>query len=156
MRELGETYPALGGSGGGVASLDLTSAVQEIIQRAGELWRITTRGAGLLLQAVGAVVMAVYMVSNPRPLVNGFLALFPRERRGWVEEILVLIRERVSGWIIGQLAAMALIFVLTWIGLAALGVEFAFAVLTDVQEIVPFFGPSSPCWRWATSWDWRA
>lgn len=139
---MGERYPLLGGSDG-VASLDLTEAVQQIIQRAGELWRITTRGAGLLLQAVGAVVMALYMVANPRPLVNGILALFPLDRRGRVEEILDLIRRRVSGWILGQLAAMALIFVLTWISLVVLGVEFAFtfAVITGILEIVPFFGP---------------
>ncbi|CAN5144824.1 hypothetical protein BH24ACT19_BH24ACT19_19220 [soil metagenome] len=130
------------GAGGG-ASLDLTTAVQQVIQRAGELYSLTTRGAGLLLQAVGAVVMALYMVSNPRPLVNGVLALFPLERRGRVEEILTLIRERVSGWILGQIAAMLLIFLLTWIGLAALDVEYAFtfAVLTGALEIVSFFGP---------------
>ncbi|MDQ3841524.1 MAG: AI-2E family transporter [Actinomycetota bacterium] len=139
---LSESYPSLAGSGGG-ASFDLTSAIQEVIQRAGELWSITTRGAGLLLQAVGAVVMALYMVANPRPLVNGVLALFPLEKRERAEEILMLIRERVSGWIIGQIAAILLIFVLTWIGLAALGVEYAFtfAVLTGILEIVPFFGP---------------
>jgi predicted PurR-regulated permease PerM len=143
FQDLSERYPGLGGPGNGAASFDLTAAIQEVIQRAGELWRITTRGAGLILQAVGAVVMALYMVSNPRPLVNGVLALFPLERRGRVEEILMLIRERVSGWIVGQLAAMVLIFVLTWIGLAALGVKYAFtlAVLTGVLEIIPFFGP---------------
>lgn len=143
LRELGQEYPSLGGPEGGVASLDLTSAVQEVIRRVGELWRFTTRGAGLLLQIIGAVVMALYMVANPRPLVNGVLALFPLGRRGRVEEILGLIRRRVSGWILGQLAAMALIFVLAWAGLAAVGVEFAFtfAVLTGVLQIVPFFGP---------------
>jgi predicted PurR-regulated permease PerM len=144
VQELIERYPGLGGSPvSGVASLNLTDAIQEVIQRVGELYTITTRGAGLLLQAIGAVVMALYMVSNPRPLVNGVLALFPPGKRGRVEEILLLIRNRVSGWIIGQLAAMVLIFVLTWIGLAALGVEYAFtfAVLTGVLEIVPFFGP---------------
>ena len=142
VQGVGQSYPVLGGDGG-VTSLDLTQAVQQVIQRAGELWRFTTRGAGLLLQAVGAVVMALYMVSNPRPLLNGILALFPMSRRGRVEEILDLIRRRVSGWILGQLAAMALIFVLTWISLVILGVEFAFtfAVLTGVLEIVPFFGP---------------
>src|ERR687886_942242 len=141
VQDLGESYPGLSGSGG--ASFDLTSAIQEVIQRIGELWSITTRGAGLLLQAVGAVVMALYMVSNPRPLVNGVLALFPLESRGRAEEILMLIRERVSGWIIGQIAAMVLIFILTWIGLAVLDVEYAFtfAVLTGALEIVPFFGP---------------
>ncbi len=143
VQDLGERYPSLNVSGSGDASFDLTAAVQEVIQRAGELWRITTRGAGLFLQAIGAVVMALYMVSNPRPLVNGVLALFPPHRRGRVEEILMLIRERVSGWIIGQIAAMVLISILTWIGLAALGVEYAFtfAVLTGILEIVPFFGP---------------
>jgi predicted PurR-regulated permease PerM len=145
VQGLGDRYPALelGSGGGGAASFDLTAAIQEIIQRAGELWSITTRGAGIFLQAVGAVVMALYMVSNPRPLVNGVLALFPLDRRGRVEEILMLIRERVSGWIIGQIAAIVLIFFLTWIGLAALGVEYAFtfAVLTGILEIVPFFGP---------------
>lgn len=144
FQDLAASYPALGGGfGGEVASLNLTDAIQEVIQRAGELYTITTRGAGLLLQAVGAVVMALYMVSNPRPLVNGVLALFPLDRRGRVEEILTLIRERVSGWIIGQIAAMVLIFLLTWIGLAALDVEYAFtfAVLTGFLEIVPFFGP---------------
>lgn len=144
FQDLAESYPALGGGvGSGVASLNLTDAIQEITQRVGELYAITTRGAGLLLQAVGAVVMALYMVSNPRPLVNGVLALFPVQRRGRVEEILTLIRERVSGWIIGQIAAMILIFALTWAGLAALDVEYAFtfAVLTGILEIVPFFGP---------------
>ncbi len=141
VQGLSESYPGLPGSGG--ASFDLTSAIQELIQRAGELWSITTRGAGIILQAVGAVVMALYMVSNPRPLVNGVLALFPLGRRERVEEILTLIRERVSGWIIGQIAAIVLIFALTWAGLAALGVEYAFtfAVLTGILEIVPFFGP---------------
>ena len=141
VQGLSESYPGLPGSGG--ASFDLTSAIQEVIQRAGELWSITTRGAGLILQAIGAVVMALYMVSNPRPLVNGVLALFPLGRRERVEEILTLIRERVSGWILGQIAAIVLIFALTWVGLAALGVEYAFtfAVLTGLLEIVPFFGP---------------
>jgi predicted PurR-regulated permease PerM len=117
--------------------------VQSLQEYAGELYALTTRGAGFLLQAVAAVVMALYMVSNPRPLVNGVLALFPVGKRGRVQEILQLIRVRVSGWIIGQIAAMALVFVLTWIGLAALGVEYAFtfAVLTGILEIVPFFGP---------------
>jgi predicted PurR-regulated permease PerM len=144
VQGLGERYPALElDTEGGAASFDLTAAIQEIIQRVGELWSITTRGAGIFLQAVGAVVMALYMVSNPRPLVNGVLALFPLGRRERVEEILMLIRERVSGWIIGQIAAIVLIFLLTWIGLAALDVEYAFtfAVLTGVLEIVPFFGP---------------
>jgi predicted PurR-regulated permease PerM len=141
--DLAASYPALGFTGSGVTSLNLTDAVQEVIQRAGELYALTTRGAGFLLQAVAAVVMALYMVSNPRPLVNGVLALFPVGKRGRVQEILQLIRVRVSGWIIGQIAAMALVFVLTWIGLAALGVEYAFtfAVLTGILEIVPFFGP---------------
>lgn len=141
VRALSERYPAL--SEGGGASFDLTSAIQGVIQRVGELWSITTRGAGLLLQAIGAVVMALYMVSNPRPLVNGVLALFPLVRRDRVEEILMLIRERVSGWILGQIAAIFLMFALTWIGLAALGVKYAFtfAVLTGALEIVPFFGP---------------
>lgn len=143
VQDLIERYPSLRGSESGIASFNLTDAIQEVIQRTGELYTITTRGAGLLLQAVGAVVMALYMVANPRPLVNGVLALFPMGRRERVEEILTLIKERVSGWIIGQIAAMGLIFVLTWIGLAALGVEYAFtfAVLTGALEIVPFFGP---------------
>jgi predicted PurR-regulated permease PerM len=143
VQDLGESYPSLGGSASGTANFDLTAAIQEVIQRVGELWRITTRGAGLFLQAIAAVVMALYMVSNPRPLVNGVLALFPPHRRERVEEILMLIRERVSGWIIGQMAAMVLVATLTWIGLSALGIEYAFtfAVITGALEIVPFFGP---------------
>jgi predicted PurR-regulated permease PerM len=86
--------------------------------------------------------MALYMVSNPRPLINGVLALVPPHRRERVEEILVLIRERVSGWIIGQIAAMVLVAVLTWIGPSTPGIEYAFpfAVITGVLEIVSFFG----------------
>jgi predicted PurR-regulated permease PerM len=143
LEGLAAEYPLLGGAEAGVASFDLTAAVREVVQRVGELWTFTTRGAGFLLQAVGAIVMALYMVSNPRPLVNGMLALFPRERRARAEEIMVLIRGRVSGWVLGQIAAMGLVFVLTWAGLGALGVEYAFtfAVLTGVLEIVPFFGP---------------
>ncbi|MBV9454299.1 MAG: AI-2E family transporter [Rubrobacter sp.] len=144
VQDFSESYPGLGGSTSGTAAnFDLTAAIQEVIQRAGELWSITTRGASLFLQAIGAVVMALYMVSNPRPLVNGVLALFPPPRRERVEQILRLIRERVSGWIIGQIAAMVLVAVLTWIGLSTLGIEYAFtfAVVTGVLEIVPFFGP---------------
>jgi predicted PurR-regulated permease PerM len=143
LEDFAKLYPALGLSESGMGSLNLTDAIQEVIRRAGELYTLTTRGAGLLLQAVGAVVMALYLVSNPRPLVNGVLALFPVGRRGRVEEILMLIKVRVSGWIIGQIAAMFLIFVLTWIGLSILGVEYAFtfAVLTGVLQIIPFFGP---------------
>lgn len=139
---LQERYPAIQ-AGDRAASVDVTSALQEVIQRAGELWNLTTRGAGLLFKAMGAIVMALYMVSNPKPLVNGVLALFPVERRDRVQELLTMIHNRVSGWIIGQLAAIFIVAALTWLGLSVLGIKYAltFAVLTGILEIIPFFGP---------------
>lgn len=88
------------------------------------------------------VTMAYYMAHKPEPLVRGFLRLFHPNRRDHVEAAMKRIRTMWVGWLEGVLIHMLVSFVLTYVGLTILGIDYAlvFAAITAVLVIVPIFG----------------
>ena len=96
--------------------------------------------ADLLLIVFGGV----YLAAQPGLYRNGLLLLFPPGAS----------RQRIAGtldasggalrlWLLGQLVAMAFLFVLTGLGLWAIGVPaaLALALLAGLAQFVPLIGP---------------
>jgi predicted PurR-regulated permease PerM len=85
----------------------------------------------------------LYFAFDPWLYRNGLLALVPLHRRGRVAEVLSETDETLRYWMIGKIVAMAVIGVLTWIGLALLGIPLAFllALLAALLTFIPNFGP---------------
>ncbi len=88
------------------------------------------------------LVMSLYLARNPADYREWLIALFPPANRELVRDVLLEIGRDLRAWITGQLAGMAILAVLTAIGLAALDVPYylTFGLFTGAVAIVPFFG----------------
>src|SRR5215208_8318726 len=82
------------------------------------------------------------MAIRPEPLVEGMVSLFPPSRRDHARHVLDRVRRSWIGWMEGVIVDMVATFVLTFIGLTLIGLDFAifFAVLSALLVVVPYFG----------------
>jgi predicted PurR-regulated permease PerM len=89
------------------------------------------------------LITVIYLVLSPISLVNGFVALFPAERRQRVREILSGMYGAVQRWFLGQLTSMVIIGVLSVIALSIIGIPFAvlIGIFSGLISFVPFIGP---------------
>jgi predicted PurR-regulated permease PerM len=108
----------------------------------GPITSIGVNVAGVLGALVLILITAYYMAVRPEPLVNGMLSLFTPGRRAHARLVLMRIRRAWIGWMEGVAIDMLVTFVLLWIGLTAIGLDFAifFAVLSALLVVVPYFG----------------
>ncbi len=99
-------------------------------------------GLELVIEGVAVGVMGIYLAAYPTVYTEGVVALIPPARRPLARRILADLGITLRAWIAGQIAAMALLGLLTTLGLWLLGVPYAlaFGVFAGVAAIVPFFG----------------
>jgi predicted PurR-regulated permease PerM len=129
---------------------DVGDRVQEFVEKwtddpeklIGPITSIGLNVAGILGALVLILITAYYMAIRPEPLVDGLVNLFPPPRREHVRQVLDRARRSWIGWMEGVLVDMLATFVLTFIGLTLIGLDFAifFAVLSALLVVVPYFG----------------
>jgi predicted PurR-regulated permease PerM len=129
---------------------DVGDRVQEFVEKwtddpeklIGPITSIGLNVAGILGALVLILITAYYMAIRPEPLVDGLVNLFPPPRREHVRHVLDRVRRSWIGWMEGVLVDMLATFVLTFIGLSLIGLDFAifFAVLSALLVVVPYFG----------------
>lgn len=96
------------------------------------------------LIATASVILVTFYLSLDRDGVEKFLRLFvPKAEESYTIGLWRRAQKQIGYWAQGQLLLMALIGVVTYLGLALLGVQYALliAVLAAVLEIVPIVGP---------------
>lgn len=89
--------------------------------------------------------MSYYLVLERPHLHKYLLRFFPKHEAEEKAEALVLsIEHQVGGWVRGELSLMAIIGVMTYLGLILLGVPYALplAILAGFLEAVPNLGPT--------------
>jgi predicted PurR-regulated permease PerM len=98
---------------------------------------------GGLADLVLVIFLTMYLAADPKTYRNGFLLLLPRTVRGEVGDALDASGDALRKWLMGQLCAMAVVGVLTGVGLWAVGVPLALplGVLSALLDFVPFIGP---------------
>ena len=124
--------------------------VQEFVERwtedperlIGPITSIGLNVAGVLAALVLILITAYYMAVRPQPLAEGLASLFPPRRREHVRHVLDRLRTSWIGWMEGVAIDMLVTFVLLYIGLTVIGLDFAifFAVLSALLVVVPYFG----------------
>jgi predicted PurR-regulated permease PerM len=124
--------------------------IQQFLQRytdhpaelIGPLASIGLNVAGVLGALALIVITAFYMAVNPRPLLDGAVALLPPERRDWARGVMERLRVSWIGWMQGVLVDMLVTGVLLYIGLRIVGLDFAifFAVFSAILVLIPYFG----------------
>ena len=144
LRNLASSYPLLRRTG--IASAEtglITSALTELagFVRRGVFGYATATGR-VLIDTVAVIVMALYLALRPTLYGDGLVQLVPPRFRTVAREVLDDLADSLRAWVGAQLLAMVVLAVLTGIGLWLLDVPYwlAFAILTGVLVMVPFFG----------------
>jgi predicted PurR-regulated permease PerM len=108
----------------------------------GPITSIGLNVAGVLAALILILITAYYMAIRPEPLVDGLVSLFPPSRRDHARHVLDRVRRSWIGWMEGVMVDMLATFVLTFIGLTLIGLDYAifFAVLSALLVVVPYFG----------------
>ena len=108
----------------------------------GPITSIGLNVAGILAALVLILITAYYMAIRPEPLVSALISLFPPSRRDHLRHVLDRLRTSWIGWMEGVAIDMLATFVLLYIGLTVIGLDFAifFAVLSALLVVVPYFG----------------
>ena len=102
--------------------------------------------AGSALGAIAAVfvliVTMIYFAANPELYLKGLVTLLPQDRRARTQEVLDKCAHVLRWWFLGQLIDMAVVGILTVVGLALIGMPMALAlgVLAGILTFVPYFG----------------
>jgi predicted PurR-regulated permease PerM len=94
---------------------------------------------GLLL----ILFIALYIGAEPRLYYRGILHLVPRPARPRADQVLTAIGVTLRRWLVAQLVMMAIIGVVTTLGLTLLGVKAALSlgIIAGLLEFIPMLGP---------------
>ena len=101
------------------------------------------RGGGMLfIEGASVVVMALYLARQPELYRDGLISLFAPRHRAIAVRVFDDTAATLRAWVVGQLISMAVLALLTAVGLWILGVPYwlAFGIFTGIVAIVPFFG----------------
>jgi predicted PurR-regulated permease PerM len=106
---------------------------------------ITSIGLNFFELVIGLVIMLIvsyYIAANPAPLRNGLLRLFPPDRREHAEYVTTRLRTAWVGWMEGVGVNMVVTALLVWLGLALIGLDYAFVfgVLSGLFVVIPYYG----------------
>lgn len=98
---------------------------------------------GWMANMVIIMFIGLYCASEPKVYKKGLLKLFPKERRPRLDEVMDKLDETLKWWLIGKFFGMAVIGVLTMIGLYFLDVPLAFALalIAAFLTFIPNIGP---------------
>lgn len=108
------------------------------------------RGLGLFSTTFGALAallvvlfVGICLAVEPRSYTRGLLALVPVRRRERGRQVLAQVQTRLASWLLAKTASMAVVGVLTGLGLWLLGVPLVFtlALLAALLTFIPNLGP---------------
>lgn len=108
------------------------------------------KATGILSGFLGAIAnfvivlfVGLYGASEPGIYKRGLVQLFPISRRTRVEEVLTEIKDTLKWWLIGKFISMAIIGVLTILGLWLMDVPLAFilGLIAALLTFIPNIGP---------------
>ncbi|HEY9768589.1 MAG TPA: AI-2E family transporter [Coleofasciculaceae cyanobacterium] len=124
---------------------NLTQQVQTWISRwLNNFFVFLNNSFSIVLSILLFLVLTIMLLANPAQYRRIFILAFPAFYRRRVDEILGECEASLVGWIKGTLIAMAVIGLVSFIGLSILGVPLPFvnAILAGLLEFVPNVGPT--------------
>jgi predicted PurR-regulated permease PerM len=90
------------------------------------------------------VLFLTFFIAVDQKTVDEFLiSLFPKKYKNYLEIKFSNIKSKVADWLTGQLLLMLAVGVITYIGLLAIGIDYAFtlSLLAGLTELIPVVGP---------------
>jgi len=127
---------------------EIMERAEDAMPAAGQMIGNVLLGAWSVAGGLSAVVLLVvgglYLAAQPAIYRRGFLVLLPDDgKRAAGAETLDAMGEALKLWLLGQLATMGFIFVVTLTGLWLIGLPaaLALAVFAGLAQFVPIIGP---------------
>lgn len=116
---------------------------QQLTPVGGNILRVTLGFFSNVVTLVTFLVFTFYLLLERKHLEGSFKNLFGEETGDRIIKITWKIEERLGAWVRGQVTLMFLIGLACFIGLTALGVDYALplAITAGILEIVPIAGP---------------
>ena len=116
------------------------SAMQDIV---GGVFGVVSGTIGVLGSGLVILFTAIYLAADPQTYRSGLIRLVPSVHRDRARQIADEVGRALMWWMVGKIIAMALIGVLTYLGLWALGMPLALslALIAALLTFVPNFGP---------------
>ncbi|MDD5072116.1 MAG: AI-2E family transporter [Patescibacteria group bacterium] len=89
------------------------------------------------------LVMTFYMVVEESAMKKIIWSLAPEEYQPYIMQLTSRMQRKIGLWLRGQLILSLIIFVLTFLGLSILGVNYALtlALIAGLTEFIPYLGP---------------
>lgn len=99
---------------------------------------------GTLLYAIIILFLGIYLASEPMVYVHGLSALVPIRQRPRLERVLAEAKTALGWWLAGRFTAMAIIGVLSVIGLWLMGIPnpLGLGLLAGLLTFIPNLGPT--------------
>lgn len=112
---------------------------------AGRFFGIATTTFGIIVAVIVVLFIGLYGAADPEIYLAGTVRLFPLERRLRIREVLREMAQALRWWLLGRLISMAVIAVMTGVGLWLIGVRLAFTLglLAGALSFVPYLGSIS-------------
>ena len=109
----------------------------------GKVFKGTVTVFGSIADVILVLFLSLYFAVDPKLYRNGVLLLLPEGVRPRVGDALDASGEALRKWLLGQLGAMAVVGVLTALGLWLVGVPMAIplGILSGILDFVPIVGP---------------
>ena len=120
-----------------LSSSDNTNKAQSIIQT------FFTSTFGVLGDIYVVLFLGLFLTASPHVYTKGIVKLVPAAGRPKAEDLLRKLGQNLKKWLKGKLFSMFIVFVLTAIGLAIIGVPMwlVLALIAGLISFIPNFGP---------------
>ena len=134
-------------------SIDLNQFVRNLLvgadSAATTVRTVFSSTVSVLTTFVLVVVLVIYALLNPWPLLYGLRGLFPNEWWPTLDALAHSVARRIRAWVIGTVILGLLVGTLDYLGLTVLNLFFhgampfvlLFAILGGVLEVLPVVGP---------------
>lgn len=121
----------------------LSGIIDAVLSGGASVFKLVSSLVGNFFFILVSLVLSFYL-SLSRDGVERFIrAIFPLHKEDYVVNLYIRTRKKLGRWLASQLVLSFLVGSLVFVGLVALGVEYALilALLAAVLELVPYVGP---------------
>lgn len=109
----------------------------------GRVFGIFSRTIDIVTNTVVILFVGLYLALEPDLYANGLIRLAPKSYRRRAGEVLDELAYTLRWWLVGRLASMIIVGILSVVGLYFLGIPLAFVlgVLAGILAFIPIIGP---------------
>lgn len=131
-------------AGGSNTVQDSLQSFQETISKiGGGIFTASSRIFGGVISFFAVLVMVFYLTVGESGIKEFIRALLPPKYQPYLIQKVNQVQTKMGQWIRGQIILSVVIFLMTFVGLLILGVEYALvlALIAGLAEVIPVVGP---------------